>query len=375
MGIFDIFKKPAASENPLSQLEKEILRFWNKRETDYEIPDYYDQSEFGRNVEPVRKRLLKDGYLEIAGIQTAVSLKTLPELKAFLKEKGLSASGTKAVLIQRILDSFPEAELKKLFPVSRYQATEKGAKILDELVIAKARKDQMPSNINDCFTQENYAAGDEHYRTLYSKMIAWVVEHYEEDGSITSNNQKYVLETLMRDPTRDLYILLKSAPCCPICAPLEGRVYSRSGTDTIFPPLALAFQKIDPDGPDVLWNTLLLPHPGAIACITPWTPAGRTREELDEIKRFSSLKTNPLSRAPRTPGQIEAYEKAKAGREAFQRSLDLYDRCSELGIEGFPKTFKTFDKHRRANSEKYLAWMQAYSKATGADPAEEGARP
>jgi len=363
MGILDIFKKAADSEKPLSQMEKEILKFWNKKTTDFEIPDYYVQTEFGRNAEPVRKRLIKDGYLEIAGVQTAVSLKTIPELKAFLKEKSLSAGGTKAELTRRILDSFPETELKRLFPVSRYQVTGKGTKALNELIIEKQREAHFASNINDCFTQENYVAGDENYRLLYSKMIAWVVEHYEEDGSNTSKRQHATLEILMRDPAWDLYQLSSHGVTCAFCAPREGRVYSRSGTDPIFPPLALAFQKIDPDGPDVLWNTLLVTHPDTVHCIFPWTPAGRTQEELARIRRFSSLKTNPLSHDPRTPEQKEAYEKAGAGREAYQRSYELFEHCSKLGIEEFPKTFQTFDKHRRADSEKYQNWMRAYSDA------------
>lgn len=38
-----------------------------------------------------------------------------------------------------------------------------------------------------------------------------------------------------------------------------------------------------------------------------------------------------------------------------------YSRLKDKDIPGFPKTFKTYQKHKEANSEKYQAWI-AYAK-------------
>jgi hypothetical protein len=63
-----------------------------------------------------------------------------------------------------------------------------------------------------------------------------------------------------------LYQIVKIGSTCPLCAVYEGRVYSKSGTDPHYPPLARAFGKIDPAGSDDLSNTFLNIHPN---CLVP----------------------------------------------------------------------------------------------------------
>lgn len=43
-------------------------------------------------------------------------------------------------------------------------------------------------------------------------------------------------------------------------------------------------------------------------------------------------------------------------------TMAQYERMKTAGIEGFPKTFKTFEKHKKENSEKYKLWMAEYRK-------------
>jgi len=195
------------------------------------------------------------------------------------------------------------------------------------------------------------------YELLVSKMEEWKRLYLIDNSSRTSERQKATLQILLQDPSHDLYMLSVHGSACPVCAPLEGRVYSRSGTDPDFPPLAMAFQKIDPEGPDVLWNTYLIPHQDCRHCLIIWTPAGRTAEEINEIKRFSSPITNPFSRDPRTLKQIEFFNRAVEGRRRWKESFDLFQECQSLGIENFPKTFQTFQKHQSENSAKYQDWM------------------
>lgn len=94
----------------------------------------------------------------------------------------------------------------------------------------------------------------------------WSLHTYCTMVSRTTSRQAEVLAVLTADPEHDLYMISSHGTTCALCAPYEGRVYSRSGTDPDFPPLAAAFGKMDPAGPDTLANTWLNIHPN---CLVP----------------------------------------------------------------------------------------------------------
>ena len=94
----------------------------------------------------------------------------------------------------------------------------------------------------------------------------WSLHTYGSMVSRTTSRQAEVLSVLTADPEQDLYRISVNGTTCGICAPYEGRVYSKSGTNPDYPPLAAAFGKQDPDGPDTLANTWLNIHPN---CLVP----------------------------------------------------------------------------------------------------------
>lgn len=94
----------------------------------------------------------------------------------------------------------------------------------------------------------------------------WSLHTYCSMASRTTSRQAEVLAVLTADPEQDLYQISSHGTTCALCAPYEGRVYSRSGTNPDFPPLAAAFGKVDPNGPDTLTNTWLNIHPN---CLVP----------------------------------------------------------------------------------------------------------
>ena len=49
------------------------------------------------------------------------------------------------------------------------------------------------------------------------------------------------------------------------------------------------------------------------------------------------------------------------GRRKWLAMYDLFCNMSVVGIEKFPKTYQTFEKHALANSKKYQEWMRQYS--------------
>lgn len=94
----------------------------------------------------------------------------------------------------------------------------------------------------------------------------WSLHTYCSMVSRTTSRQAEVLSVLTADPEQDLYRISSHGTTCALCAPYEGRVYSKSGANPDYPPLSDAFGKQDPAGPDTLANTWLNIHPN---CLVP----------------------------------------------------------------------------------------------------------
>ena len=135
---------------------------------------------------------------------------------------------------------------------------------------------------------------------------------------------------------------------------------ARAAQTPSFPPLSDAFGKIDPAGPDDLSNSWLNIHPNCLHALRAWTSAGRTPAELERIRRFSSPKTNPYTRDPRTKAQIDAYRKKEQARSKWLRDYRQWERYRAALGDEIPRTFATFQKHKQAGSEKYQRWVSAY---------------
>jgi hypothetical protein len=191
----------------------------------------------------------------------------------------------------------------------------------------------------------------------------WSLEAYSTMATRTTARQATNLAVLTADPEQDLYRISTHGTTCPVCAPLEGRVYSRSGTHPVYPPLALAFGKIDPAGPATLENSYLNIHPNCYHVLTPWSEEGRREEDVEKMRRFSSFEENPPTTDPRSKAQIEAYRAKEQGRAKLLGDIRQYERYRLTLGDKVPKTFGTFQKHKLAGSEKFAAWESAYRAA------------
>lgn len=191
----------------------------------------------------------------------------------------------------------------------------------------------------------------------------WSLHTYCSMVTRTTSRQAEIAAVLTADPEHDLYKISSHNTTCKICAPFEGRVYSRSGIDPDFPPLASAFGKIDRGGPDTLANTWLNIHPNCLHVLIPWTPAGRTAEEIQEIKDFSNPKKNPFTLDPRNQKEREAYRKKEKAREEWLRMYRQWERYRMTLGDKVPKTYQTFEKHKMADDDKYHSWERLYREA------------
>lgn len=191
----------------------------------------------------------------------------------------------------------------------------------------------------------------------------WSLHTYCTMVSRTTSRQAEVLAVLTADQEHDLYMISSHGTTCALCAPYEGRVYSKSGTNPDYPPLAAAFGKQDPAGPDTLANTWLNIHPSCLHALYPYTEAGRTEEEIQRIKDFSNPKKNPFTRDPRTEKQIEAYRKKEAARRQWLSRYRQWERYRMTLGDKVPKTYQTFEKHKLAGDDKYKEWERLYREA------------
>ena len=190
----------------------------------------------------------------------------------------------------------------------------------------------------------------------------WSLHTYANMVCRTTSRQAEVLAVLTADEKQDLYQISSHGTTCEICAPLEGRVYSRSGKDPNFPPLALAFGKIDPNGADDLTNSYLNIHPNCLHVLLPWTPMGRTEKEIKEIQDFSSFKKNPITHDPRTEAQVKAYRDKEQARAKWLRDYRQWENYKIALGDKVPKTFETFQRHKIAGDEKYKFWKLDYDR-------------
>lgn len=188
----------------------------------------------------------------------------------------------------------------------------------------------------------------------------WSLHTYCSMVSRTTSRQAEVLAVLTADPGQDLYQISSHSTACPLCAPYEGRVYSKSGTDPDFPPLSAAFGKVDANGPDTLTNTYLNIHPNCRHVLLPWTPAGRTPEEIQKIKDFSSPEKNPFTHDPRSKKQIDAYRKKERARARWLRDYRQWEQYRMTVGDPVPRTFAAFQRHKAADDGKYRLWQKEY---------------
>lgn len=180
----------------------------------------------------------------------------------------------------------------------------------------------------------------------------WSMQAYGNMAVRTTARQAEVAALLTFDEY-DLWQITKVGTTCPVCAPLEGRVYSKSGTNPDYPPLTVAFGKVDPYGSNDLSNTYLNIHPNCLHSLVKYTTIGKSAEQIQEDKNFSSVEKNPLSRDPRTKKQIAAYREKEKNRQQLLRDMKQHKEYRAILGNDIPKDFAKFRELKYNNAEKW----------------------
>lgn len=187
----------------------------------------------------------------------------------------------------------------------------------------------------------------------------WSISDYGNMAVRTTARQAEVAAVLTSSED-DLWQISTVGTTCKVCAPLEGRVYSKSGLNPNYPPLTMAFGKVDKNGPDDLSNTYLNIHPNCLHSLMRYTTKGKTPEQIQKDIDFSDPTLNPITRDPRTKKQIAAYKAKERQRRKLLNDIKQWKRYKSVLGGSMPKTFQTFQKHKRAGDDMYKKWMREY---------------
>lgn len=187
----------------------------------------------------------------------------------------------------------------------------------------------------------------------------WSLQAYGNMAVRTTARQAQVAAILTADD-HDLWQIVKIGSTCPVCAALEGRVYSKSGTNPDYPPLTLAFGKVDPAGTDELTNTYLNIHPNCLHSLVRYTTVGKTDRQIQQDKDFSSPEKNPLDRDPRTKKQIAAYREKERNRQRLIRDKRQHREYRAALGSRVPKDFAKFREMKYNDPEKWKETEKFY---------------
>lgn len=186
----------------------------------------------------------------------------------------------------------------------------------------------------------------------------WSLQDYCNMATRTTARQAEVAAILTADPEHDLYKIVKIGSTCPVCAPLEGRVYSRSGTNPDYPALAKAFGKVDPGGGDDLSNTYLNIHPNCLHSLVKYTTMGKTDKQIQKDKDFSSFEKNPVTVDPRTRKQVAAYKEKVRNRQRLLRDYKQHQEYRKFLGNEVPKDFEKFRDLKYNEGSKFEVLRQ-----------------
>ena len=162
--------------------------------------------------------------------------------------------------------------------------------------------------------------------------------------STTREAQNQAQINHMRASNKDLVKMSSHATTCPICGPLQGRVYSISGESTEYPPLDFAYT-----------GGYANIHPNCRHTISPYVPA--LDDDRAKTKAFSnrSFDTDPRSQA-----QIDNYNKEQKENRLRNADKRQWERYKILMPKETPKTLSGFRRSKQANSAKYQELQSKY---------------
>lgn len=352
-----------------TKAEQNIIKEITRKRT-LGLVDYADVTALNRVQEILRNMVDESGeYIPIAikdPFYKAGDLESAPY--GYYNAQALSSAQTAIVerLVDNLLTDIEEAadtaykSAEEYLAVGRLEAGELRNLAL-ELTAQREAEGRGWNTIQNKMAAELTARGITSFVDKAGRK--WNLSSYCAMATRTTGRQAQVAAALTADDW-DLWQISKIGSTCPLCSVYEGRVYSKSGTDPDYPPLAMAFGKIDTAGSNDLSNTWLNIHPNCLHSLIRYTTAGKTDEQIQRDKDFSSFTKRPANVDYRSKKQIAAYRDKEKARAAFRSDMKQFKKYqAALGNE-MPKTFETFEKHKRLNDSEYQTWESMFRSLT-----------
>ena len=277
-------------------------------------------------------------------------------------------TGTQTAIVERLVDNLL-ADIDEAAAVA-YKSAE------EYLAVGRLEADALRNAALEMVTK--LEAEGKGWNTIQNKMAAelnakgitsfvdkagrqWGLSSYCSMATRTTARQAEVAAALTSDDW-DLWQIVKIGSTCPLCSVYEGRVYSKSGTNPDYPPLSTAFGKIDFDGTNDLANTYLNIHPNCQHSLIRYTTMGKTEEQIKRDKDFSSFEKRPDNVDYRSKKQVQAYREKEQARAQYRNDVKQFRKYKAALGNDMPKTFETFEKHKKAGDEVYKGWEEKFRK-------------
>ena len=159
-----------------------------------------------------------------------------------------------------------------------------------------------------------------------------------------------------RQVAGDLVIMSAHATSCPICWPLQGRVYSISGTNPNYPPLETAWS-----------GGFANIHPNCRHSVKPYIPALKTPEEIARDLTFSNrpMEIEDMSQAAQRIFQRnnKNYQAGQQRRAIARQNAKQWQRYQARLGKDAPARLSTFMRIKNANGPAWQKLQTDYRAA------------
>lgn len=322
------------------QVEKEVKD--NPKENKEEDPVKQQPMASDFSGESIEKKKPQKTYRE-----TAPTKKELDEIKKNSVSYAAAQARNNVASVQKMHDEYINGQ--KNNPLHGSALREQSKKDLEGDAAGKAAF-ELERNL---LTNGLYAFVDQGGKR-------WTLASYCAMSVRTTSTQSTNLGEVFADDEHDLYYIVPHGGSCPLCAKYEGRVYSRSGKDKRYPPLASVFNKIDPNGSNDLDNTYLCIHPNCRHKIVKYVERVQTKAKRKEI----IVKSNrPFELTPAQQEEVrqnKERERVWNERTAAMREFQMY--LQVLPPKDVCGSFIKFYEHKQKNDSVYKEVKRKYEE-------------
>jgi hypothetical protein len=162
--------------------------------------------------------------------------------------------------------------------------------------------------------------------------------------------------TQVQEIGNDLVKMTSHSSSCPICMPLEGRVYSISGKSTEYPPLDKAYS-----------GEYANIHPNCGHRLLPYIPELQDDGVLAKDKEFSNRSFDidkwPKGQKERAQSQLASYQHGQDKKRSLYIDRRQYEKYKAALPNDAPKSLSAFRSIKKADGDKWSDLQSDFSKA------------